>query len=177
MKRLFIIVSIVLFILLPSGCAQKADGERDFGFRLSYGVLAKNKLDTFKGTFTKDLVSAGTKTVNLSLTDKEMKEIYDKFVEIDILNYPQNFKEYFYMTPSSKYILEVEIGGKVKKIELESGNIPVKGIGVGADDTEFIETEETEDILKLYRLTDKIIKMIEEKQEYKDMPKAEGGYI
>lgn len=177
MKRAFIIVSMILFILLPTGCAQKVDREEDFGFRLSYGVNSKNKLDTFNGTFTKDLVTAGTKTGKLSLTDDEIKEILDELIEMDIINYPKNFTQYYSITPTSNFIFYIKIGEQVKELRWETGNIPLKSIDPSTNKVEYIETEETEDILKLSKLIEKIIKMVEEKQEYKDMPEAEGGYL
>ena len=48
-------------------------------------------LDTFKGTYTKDMVMDPSITVPLSLSEEEMDRIYQKMVEIDFFNYPDKF--------------------------------------------------------------------------------------
>ena len=44
----------------------------------------KNEINTFKGTVTKDLITDGTATTELILTEEEMKDIFRKMQEINI---------------------------------------------------------------------------------------------
>lgn len=57
----------------------------DFGFSIQYGVGKKNEIDTFKGIVIKDLVDNGTAKANITLSDKEMFEIYEKMKDINVL--------------------------------------------------------------------------------------------
>src|SRR5690625_2883314 len=57
----------------------------DFGFSIQYGVGKKNEIDTFKGVVIKDLVENGTAKANITFSDKEMAEIYEKMKNINVL--------------------------------------------------------------------------------------------
>ena len=58
--------------------SSPTDIPEDFGFVLKYGVKARNVLDTFEGTFTKDLIRAGTKTTELVLSKVESQVILEE---------------------------------------------------------------------------------------------------
>jgi hypothetical protein len=64
----------------------------DFGFVLAYGVTARNVLDTFAGTFTKDLVVDPSVTTDLGFSSGELERLYRRMVEIDIVDYPRDFR-------------------------------------------------------------------------------------
>src|SRR5690625_5495728 len=57
----------------------------DFGFSVQYGVGQKNEIDTFNGVVIKDLVEDGTAKADITFTDKEMSEIYEKMKAINVL--------------------------------------------------------------------------------------------
>lgn len=136
---------------------------KDFNFVLKYGVGAKNILDTFKGDYTKDLISSKeeTATVKLKLTQEEMKNIYNEMIKINILGYPQVFIPYAEtrVKPNITYYLKIQINGKVNEIYWSDQNESRAGQAV-----------------KLRNLIENVIKIIETKEEYKKMPPAEGGY-
>ncbi|WHT48562.1 hypothetical protein QNH10_01620 [Sporosarcina thermotolerans] len=54
----------------------------DFGFSLQFGITKKNEINTFNGTFTKDLITAGTVTTDLTLTEEEMVSIYEMMKDV-----------------------------------------------------------------------------------------------
>ena len=53
----------------------------DFNFSIAFGVEKRNEINTFNGTVTKDLISDGTKTIDLMFNEEEMKTIYEKINE------------------------------------------------------------------------------------------------
>ncbi|UQZ32616.1 hypothetical protein C2I18_03010 [Paenibacillus sp. PK3_47] len=57
----------------------------DFAFSVRFGVKGKNEVNTFEHTVTKDLVSNGTATANLTLTQDELTEIYARMRDINVL--------------------------------------------------------------------------------------------
>lgn len=142
---------------------------KDFGFKLSYGVGAKNVIDTYEGTFVKDLVSAGTAKTMLVFTPEEMKTIYQKMQEIDILNYPSKF--------APPYADNLEPGMKriVMPHETYSLNVTFDGStrDIYWDDTNMSEAAKAKALRELF---DYINEIIMNKDEYKKLPAFVGGY-
>jgi hypothetical protein len=139
----------------------------DFGFVASYGAYGNNRLDTLKGTFTKDIISQ-TKpnpTVGLRLTAEELAGLYQDLRAMRILDYPA------YMDPSNtgktgvtastptSYRLEIRAGGAEKSITWVHG--------------EFARTAQARALLDWF---EKLRQIIEAKPEYQRMPPIEGGY-
>lgn len=144
---------------------------KNFDFILKYGVGAKNVLDTFAGTFTRDLIMAGAATTRLALTPEEMGAVYAEMVKIDIFGYPERFTprqkgtSQVYVTPHSTYYLKLQVGGKVKEIFWED---TTGRQNLAAQPVEAVQ---------LRNLIEKIIRMVEEKEDFKKLPEAEGGYV
>ena len=98
----------------------------DFNFILKYGVGAKNMINTFNGTYRKDLITTSTEETELHLTDEDMQEIYKKMKAINILNYPSDYNPPYsdnpkpgverHVEPNQTYILELAIDGVTKRI-------------------------------------------------------------
>lgn len=142
---------------------------KDFNFILKYGVGAKNIADTYKGSFEKDLISAGTAKARLNFTPDEMKQIYERMQTIDILSYPSIYSPPYednpkpglirIVEPHMTYDLRLNINGNIKEISWVDKN--------GS------ETANAKELRKLYNY---IIELIESKEEYKRMPEAVGGY-
>lgn len=157
------------------------ESDEFFNFILRYGYNGKNVLNTYEGTFTKDLVSAGTMTTKLELSEEEKKSILNEMKKIDIFNYSNDFKEYISITPRSDYSLEINYNGRHKTLNWNGNNIPLKSIDPNETDPQkainYIETNETKPILDLVRLELNIIKIIESKSEYRKLPGTQGGYF
>src|SRR3990172_11203851 len=96
--RKAVAIACAALVFTALGCTSLAMPQRmpdDFNFVLRFGIEAgmgsKNVLDTFKGTFTKDLVMAGSVTTKLRLTNKEMQAIYEKMRDVEVWRYPEQY--------------------------------------------------------------------------------------
>ncbi|AHF08421.1 hypothetical protein [Desulfitobacterium metallireducens] len=185
MKRVLVVV--LAFALLLTGCATNLrltkgpgtvpsisssekslfdmDGSQsetiaENGFIFKYGIEGKNVLNTFEGTFTKDLISKGTITVPLKLTDQELSTVYFQLKAMNIMDYPDTFDE-GYSIPYLTYDLTVRMDGKTKKIKWDEG---------------FGGLSKSKEAERLKELVNSTSKMVENKEEYKRLPPAVGGY-
>jgi len=160
------LISSSLFLYL-TGCDNPAPKKPGFNLIFKYGVTAKNELDTFKGKFTKDMVSDPSITIELSLSEEEKESIYQKMVEIDLFNYPDRFKVNVptgeltgMVTPYSTYYFKVDYDSQVK--ELWWGD-------------EITNPDQKAD--KLRELIKLIRNIVESKKEYKKLPEPKSGYL
>ena len=143
---------------------KKPSGE--FNFILGFGRYARSILNTFEGTFTKDLVK-GFSTIRFQLSQEEMGLIEEKFRDMDILSYPAEFKpdsadpngKITVVMPCNSYYLRIELDGEIREIFWKDENL--------AKDQKSIVLRE---------LIDEIEQMILQRDEYKKMPSAKGGY-
>lgn len=141
------------------------DYPNDFNFRLNYNIYGKYQIDTYEGTFTKDLIEDGIKTIDFAIPYSTKKDIYKIMMDINIMSFPENLKiDGIDITPPCDYNLTVTINGKTKNIIWEKGfheqmtdNLP-------------------EDNVKFLRLVKYISDYIYNTDEYREMPKANGGY-
>ncbi len=149
-------------------------GESNFNLIFAYGVEAKNNLDTFKGTYTRDMVYGPHITINLYLSKNELDRIYQKMVEIDFFDYPDNFSvsvspgEAWMLTPYSSYYFKVKHDSKIKELWWDDNKFWKKGDEL---------TYEDEKAKKLKELIELIINIIESKEEYMKLPTPRGGYV
>lgn len=160
-------LALVVALLGTAGCTVPAPGESDFGLIFRYGVMARNELNTFRGTYTKDMVSDPSITVDLSLSEGELDSIYQKMVEIDFFDYPDEFsvsvlpgESVGMVTPHSSYYFKVEYGSRVKELRWED---------------RIINKDEKAD--KLRELIKLIRDVIESKEEYQRLPEPTSGYL
>jgi hypothetical protein len=152
------------------GCGLPRQMPSDFGFTAAYGVQARNVLDTFTGTFTKDIINPNkpNPTVELRLTHEELATLYQGLVDISILDYPAVFRPeqedesgvFPWIEPHDTYLLTIRAAGGEKHIFWEAGyqgGLP-----------------------RATALRDwftKLEQIIEAKPEYQAMPPIEGGYL
>ncbi len=147
-----------------SGAQLSIEQPADFGFVAAYGAYGKNEIDTFEGTFKKDIISQSkpNPTVQMRLTEKELASLYQDLRAMRILDYPSNMDStntgITASTPIS-YRLDILAGGVRKSIYWEHG--------------EFGGTEQARALLAWF---EKLRAMIEAKAEYQRMPPLEGGY-
>lgn len=153
---LILVISIVTYLSL-----RKPSGD-SFDFVFKYGVGAKNKINTFNGTFTKDLVLDPPVTTKLTLTNEEKSQILQRMVDMDLFNLPDNFpgNPSFLVTPQTDYYIKVQNGSQTKEITWSTNSL--------------IETNTQS---SLEQLVSYLIDIIEQKPEYKSLPNARGGYI
>ncbi len=174
MRNIHVVV-IALLIVLIAGLTACGSGNAgastmvagDFNFIFKYGFSGRNTLDTFKGTFTKDMGLDAPVTIPLSLTQEEKDKIYQKMIEIDFFHYPDKFSVILpsgeieeRVTPYSTYYFKVISGGETKEL-LWSEKVT--------------NSEARADSLR--ELISLIKGIIESREEYKQLPEARSGYI
>ena len=136
----------------------------DFGFSVRFGVGKNNEINTFKGTVTKDLISDGTAKANISLTDEEMALIYEQMKQNRI-------------TEEKKLIPEPVNGSicMIEPYEEDEWEIMLDGETI----TQSISgryCDPTNDAKQLLALRDFVFSKIKSKEEYINLPDANGGY-
>jgi hypothetical protein len=136
--------------------------KNDFNLLFKYGVGAKNGLNTFEGTYTKDMVLDPPITIKLTLSDAELEQIRQKMIEIGFFDYPENFplRTDFEVTPRTDYYIRVENGSSVKEVSWNSNSM--------------LENNVQDNLLQL---VDLIRSIAEQKPEYKALPPARGAYL
>ncbi len=160
-------LALVAALLWTAGCSAPPPSEPRFNLLFKYGVMARNELNTFNGTYTKDMVSDPPITVNLSLSKEELDRIYQKMVEIDFFDYPEDFvvsvlpgESVGMITPHSSYYFKVEHNSKIKELRWEDKII-------NKDE----KADRLRELIKLIRDT------IEAKEEYRKLPSPTSGYM
>ncbi len=127
-----------------------------------FGIESRNELNTFNGTFTKDLIIDGTITTRLILSQEELNQIEKKLFEIGFFNYPNTFPSSGNVVPRADYYLKVQNGTTIKEVIWYSDS--------------FIDKTNESTRANLNQLSDLIWSMIEAKLEYKLLPPANGAY-
>ena len=163
-----ILAFIIVIAALPGmgGCAAPPPETSNLNLVFRYGVGAKNELNTFNGTYTRDMVMDPPITVNLSLTEEDLDRIYEKMLEINFFDYPDEFSvstaggSFGIMTPYSSYYFKVEYDSSIKELRWKD---------------EISYPDENAD--RLRELIQLIREIIEAKEEYKSLPEPTGGYM
>jgi hypothetical protein len=148
-------------------CSQSTDlsETRDFNLKFSYGVSARNVLNTFENTYTKDLIMDGTITVPFKLSCSDLKQISDKMIGINFFTYPDTFfiqpgDTAAIITPCNTY--DFEVSNKSVSKHLYWVDEIVK------QDTQAIKLRELISFIKT---------IVQSKPEYSQLPPAKGGYL
>ena len=157
-----VFLALVVISCSDSGTSPKS---REFNLKFSYGIDAKNVLNTFQNTYTKDLILDGTTTVPFTLSDDELERINTKMREIDFFIYPEHFAVTIgdtvgFITPHSTFDFQVKYKSTIRHLHWSDS--------VFSDDTAAV---------KLRELILLITGIIESKPEYSQLPPARGGYL
>jgi len=159
-------LTLIVAVTALTGCTTRPAEVSNFNLIFKYGVTARNELNTFAGTYTKDMIMDPSITVELSLTEEELDRIYQKMLEIDFFDYPDEFSVYVaprrltvIVTPYSSYYFKVEYNSSIKELRWED---EIKNRNEEAD--------------KLRELIGLIRDIIESKEEYQKLPEPSGGY-
>jgi hypothetical protein len=173
-KILFLVVAIAVIAVASSIIIYQlefthppiiplSDSENNsFNILFRYGIGAKNELNTYNGTYTKDLVINGTVTTNLTLSQEELTELQYKIAEMGLWSYPESFSRnpFSEVTPPCDWYLKMDVNGKIKVITWNSNSLIESNIQQHLD-----------------QVTDYLTGLIEQKPEYQVLPNAEGGYL
>jgi hypothetical protein len=146
---------------------QLQNTQSEFNLIFRYGVGAKNELNTFNGTFTKDMVNKPSSTINMYLSEKELERIRQKMVEIDFFNYQDVFsisvpsgESTITVTPHSSYYFRVKLNSEVKELQWDDDIV-----------------NRNDDADKLRELIKIIRDIITSREEYKQLPEPASGFM
>lgn len=156
------IVGFGVFKQLSVSSQDSPDNELiDFNLVFRYGVGAKNELNTFDQTYTKDMIIDPPITVGMRLSNDELKGIYKKINDLELFNESVKPIEENGMvgmvTPCSGYHLKVQVNSEQKELSWDDCHGRVND--------------------KFHQFIDYVIQIIESKEEYKKLPERRGGYI
>ncbi|WP_430786948.1 hypothetical protein VBD025_15160 [Virgibacillus flavescens] len=171
------VLFIILITLILGACSQTETNTissatenmpesmpEDFNFSVQFGMGKKNEINTFEGIVTKDLITDGTATAEITLTEKEMSKVYEEMREVNIVEL-NNF------TPESvngTICIQDPHGEDEWKITFNNETI-----------THFLSLkycEPTNDARKLIQLRNYVLKIIKNKDEYQALPDSKGRY-
>ena len=198
MKRFSVIFILLLFSILlgcendsgvdsaaessslqPTGVSESNDDSAeveipgDFNFSIDFGVDGQNNIDSYNDTFTKDLIGTGSETIDFTIPDDKMREIYAAFIENKVPELPDdiNFEVKFgsgdismTSTPSSKYSVTYTCENETRTIVCDDGG--PWNVKIGPPDTR------NRLVVFVTLITDYIFST----DEYKNMSPAEGAY-
>jgi len=159
----------MLIILIPFliSCSQSTTPPetRNLNLKFSYGINARNILNTFQNTFTKDLISAGDTSVPFTLSANDFNQILSKMNEINFFAYPDTFivptgDTVTIVTPSSTYIFDVSYKLSNKHLYWSDHIMNANAQATNLRELIFL-----------------IIGIIQSKPEYLQLPPASGGYL
>ena len=169
MKKGIILIGVLTLVMSfagMAGCDEKKPEVSGFNLEFKYGITARNILDTFEGTYTKDMVADPPVSIDLSLSEEEKDIIYQKMVEIDFFNYPDEFfievsttETITTFTPHNSYYFKVEYDSQIKELRW---------------DDDITKPDEKADRLRELILL--IRNIIESKEEYKELPEPTSAY-
>ncbi|WP_150265954.1 hypothetical protein [Paenibacillus tepidiphilus] len=171
MRRLLSRIPVLLLLLLLASCGNAGDQSagsampeqmpEDFAFSVQFGITAKNEINTFAGTVTKDLVSQGTATANLILNESELAEIYSRMRDLQVMG---------------ELKLDTATMG-CAQIPYDEEHWRIRADG---EEVLWSWSEErcrvTEDAEKLKALREYVLGLVKTKTAYLELPEASGGY-
>ena len=146
----------------------------NFGFSIDFGTYGKNNIDTYNNTFTKDLISAGTKTIHFTIPADKMREIFEAFIEHRIYELPNDInaevelvigERYTSWEPSERYSLTYTFNNETRTIVCEDGG------------PWYADSGPPDSRDRLVAFVAFISEYILNTNEYRRMPHAVGGYM
>lgn len=136
---------------------KDANQSPSFDFAFKYGVGAKNELDTFHDTFTKDMIVDAPITITLKLTDEELDGIREKIEELNLFRPTEGSSTKVIMSPCTDYDLLTQTFAVQSHVAWDGCEDGVN------QDLESLETY--------------IRSIVESKDAYKALPEPQGGYM
>jgi hypothetical protein len=147
-------IGIIITAAIGIAMHNSTEMNSDFDFILKYGYEGRSVLNTYDDTYTIE----GSPIIKMKLSKDEMDAILAEMKKIDIFNYPEAFPVYGHVNLPMKQYLEVTYDGKKKTIAWSLDNMPPFGFD--------LDTYEDNEVFLLDRMTNKIIRIIEAKDEY-----------
>ena len=167
---------MLLAVLLIAGCNSNKEAEPvpeqqempeempgDFGFlvRYGYGEVTKNEINTYEDTVIKDLIVKGAAKANITLSGDEMRSIYDRMREMNIMG--------------SLELVPATLSCSAIPFQEDSWQVTADGVTRNLTWSDE-HCELTDDANQLLELRNFIEDIIARKDAYKELPEAVGGY-
>jgi len=136
--RTIAIIAVLLLLQFGQTAVAEAQGS-DFGFRYEVMGCFPETFDSFSGTFVKKLGigPADSATLNLSLTDAQMRMIDLRVENVHFFDYPSQYSgvppgttEVMTISPRNTYRLDVRSNGRAHTVEWTDGFRPQSDDGV-----------------------------------------------
>ena len=171
-KKLFgvtsvLITAVLILLYIPACSGNNANAEelfRSFNFSLNFGYGGGvNCVDTYNGTFTKDLIP-GTETIPFVIPEDKMREFYETFLQYNIQDLPDDISGEDRVTPAFTYVLAYTYGKNKKTVICQN-----------VDSIRYSGAENTQK--NFVAFADMIRDYIFNTDEYKNMPLPNGGYV
>ena len=159
-NKILLIIIIIALVVVGFVLFNPAGEPADFNLIFKYGVGAKNELNTFDQTYTKDMVLDPSITIEFNLTDSELAGIYQKINDLKLLENneePTEGNMAVLRTPCSSYYLKVQINSTQKELFWDNCQGKISD--------------------RFQQFTNYVIQIIESKEEYKKLPIPQGGYL
>ena len=159
-------ICFVIFFFLLSGCGTSTDVEKIHDeqlvkIHLQFGFV--DELNTFEGTFTKDLVEDGSITVEFWLPKEDQESIIELAQELSFNSLPDTIPALpgVLITPNpSPDSLRIKFEDLDNKVVWSYPNDP-----------------ENTDYMKVIELSEHIMSIVKESETYKLLPEARGGRV
>lgn len=176
MKKWMAIYSFILLSIVLLGCQQSdldtssntanwpSEMPNDFNFSVQFGYGKKNEINTFNQTITKDLIVDGTVTTSISLTEEEMKDIYEEMNKLDLEKPKEFIPKPVNGTVCQREPHEDDEWNITINNENFTFNIPGQ------------YCEPSEDAKQLLELRNYVFGIVKTKAEYQSLPEPSGGY-
>lgn len=136
-------------------------------FQYGYGGINGDVLNTFNGTYTKYLGKDPSVTIDFILSDEDMDGIYQKMIETNFFCYPDKFvipvPEGELVSGTSEYqgyYFRVECNHRIKVLEWRDNIL-----------------NKNDDAMNLRGVIIRIIRIIQSKDEYWELPAPKGLHI
>ena len=164
---IILLALIVILVVEVRNNRQAYDSDIDFEFSLNFGTYGKNNINTYEDTITKDLVSAGRRTVEYVLPEEIKKKIFSMMKMKDFMSFPENLNIQIYDGYTKHLSLKVTIGGKEHTVRW---NVPW-------DLEKVAKARMTAYHLGFLDIVEYISNYVHESPEWKALPKSEGSYL
>lgn len=153
-RRIIVLVLTFTFVLSLTACQvsenKELKGKEEFSFSLTWGCYGISSYDSESGKLVKttDATNPEDYVTHHTLSEKEMKQIYDLISDLKVSDYPEVYdpNEGLKSSPSMDLVLTVCMDGNVKTISAK--NIAYEYESLSVKGQKFLSTcKEIQDIL------------------------------
>lgn len=163
-ERVFILIISVTALTMLLACTKLVENSAAPQLlQINYQYGYKDELNTFRGTYQKDLIMDGSIKIPFGLTADEQTMIIEKVLSINFFSFPDTIHR------QAGVLVFPDHSPDLLRIKYENQDKTVVWYYPRDPDSEYSA--------KLAELTKLIRQIIEAKSEYKKLPAARGGYL